>query len=64
MSQSVKTVELEEVDMSEYRQPQSILVAKHLAEEFKKELTQTLREYQDVFAWSYEDMQSLDPQVY
>ena len=28
------------------------------------ELTQTLREYWDVFAWSYEDMKGFDPQFY
>ena len=32
--------------------------------EFKTELTRTLKEYKDVFTWSYEDMQGLDPQFH
>ena len=43
-------LELEEVNISDDGQPRPILVAKHLPREFKKELTQTLREYRDVFA--------------
>ena len=56
VSQRVKTTELEEVDVGEDGQPWPIMVAKHLPTEFKNELTQTLWEYKDVFAWSYEDM--------
>ena len=55
--------DLEEVDIREDGHPQPILVVKHLPEEFK-ELTQTLREYKEVFAWSYEDMRGLDLQFY
>ena len=40
------------------------MVAKNMPLEFKTELTHTLREYNDVFAWSCEDMQGLDQQFY
>ena len=52
VSQQIKTAELEKVDFSEDGQPWPIMVAKHLSMEFKKELTQKLREYKDVFTWS------------
>ena len=39
-------------------------MAKNLLVVFKTELAQTLQEYWDVFAWSYEDMKGLDPQFY
>ena len=59
--QDVKTAELEEVNVSEGGQQWPTIVARNLPTEFKKELTQMLREYKDVFAWSYKDMQGLDP---
>ena len=45
-------------------QPRPIMVAMNLPTEFKKELTRTLREYKDMFTWSYEDMRGFDPQFY
>ena len=48
--QWVKTSELEEVEVSEDGQPRRIMVVNNLPTEFKKELTQTLREYKDVFS--------------
>ena len=57
-------MELEEVNIGEEGQTQPILVAKNLPGEFKTDLAQTLREYRDVFAWSYEDMKGLDPPFY
>ena len=56
VSKRVKTVQLEELKVSEDGTPWPIMVAKHLPTEFKKEPTQMLKEYKDVFAWFYEDM--------
>ena len=64
VSQRVKTTEMEEVNICEEGQTRSILSAKNLLGEFKIELEQTLREYQDVFSWSYEDMKGLEPQFH
>ena len=52
--------EMEEVDVSEDGQPRPILVGKYLSVECKREMTHTMREYRDVFAWSYEDMKGLN----
>ena len=40
-------------------QPRPIMVAMNLPTEFKKELTRTLREYKDMFTWSYEDITNI-----
>jgi hypothetical protein len=39
-------------------------VAKELDADFKEQLTNVLRIYKDVFAWSYEDMKGLNPEFY
>ena len=64
VSQRVKNMDLEEVDIGKDGQQRPVLIVKNLPETFKTELTQTLREYRDVFTWSYEDMKGLDPQFY
>ena len=64
VSQRVKTTALEEVDIGEEGHQRPVLVAKDLPDAFKTELAQTLGEYCDVFAWSYEDTKGLDPQFY
>ena len=40
-----------------------INVGAALGEGVKKRIFQLLREYSDIFAWSYEDMPGLDPQI-
>ena len=64
VSQRVKPTELEEVNIGDTTQPRPIFMAKDLQATFKTKLTETLHEYRDVFAWSYEDMKGLDPQFY
>ena len=59
VSQWVKTRDLEEVNIGEDGQTRPLLVATNLLGDFKMELPQTLREYQDVFAWTYEDIKGL-----
>jgi hypothetical protein len=44
--------------------PRKVLIAKELDEDFKEQLTNVLRTYKDVFAWSYEDMKGLNPEFY
>jgi hypothetical protein len=39
-------------------------VAKELDMDFEEQLTKVLREYKDLFAWSYEDMKGLNPEFY
>ena len=52
------------MNISEDGHQRLVLVTKNLPKVFKTELAQTLREYRDVLAWSYEDMKGLDPQFY
>jgi hypothetical protein len=46
------------------KEPRNVLVAKELDTDFKEQLMNVLREYKDVFAWSYEDMKGLNPEFY
>ena len=39
-------------------------VAKEMPNDEKKAMIDLLLNFRDVFAWSYEDMQGLDPQLY
>jgi hypothetical protein len=41
-----------------------MLIAKELDTEFKEQLTNVVRTYKDVFTWSYEDMNALNPEFY
>jgi ABC-type phosphate/phosphonate transport system substrate-binding protein len=45
-------------------EPHNVLVAKDLDAEFKRKLVMVLKEYKEVFAWSYEDMKGLNPEFY
>jgi hypothetical protein len=44
--------------------PCKVLIAKELDAEFKEQLTNVLRTYKDMFAWSYEYMKGLNPKFY
>ena len=39
-------------------------MAKELPDEEKKAMVSLLTDFRDVFAWSYENMRGLDPQLY
>ena len=41
--------------------PKAILIAKEMLYEDKQKLKNLLKQYKDVFAWSFEDMNILDP---
>ena len=56
--------QLEEVDLGTTNKPRPVNVAKELPDEEKKAMVALLTDFRDVFAWSYEDMRGLDPQLY
>ena len=64
ISQRVKASQLEEVDLGTMDKPRPVKVAKELPDEEKKAMVALLTDFRDVFAWSYEDMRGLDPQLY
>ena len=63
ISRRVATTELEEVNMGTIAEPRTISIAKNLPPT-RTELIALLREYKDVFVWSYDDMKGLDPKFY
>ena len=60
----VKQDQLEEVNLGEEGEEQQVRVSAELEEQFKEQLVQLLKEYKDVFAWSYTDMEGIDPKFY
>ena len=64
ISQRVKASQLEEVDLGTTEKPRAVKVAKELPKEEKQAMVALLTDFKDVFAWSYEDMRGLDPQLY
>ena len=61
MLQHVKASTLEEDTIKE---PQPVNVAKKMPPEEKITMVWLLKELKDVFAWLYEDMRGLDPNLY
>ena len=64
VSQQVKASQLEEVNLGTGEDARPVHIAKEMSLESKKTMITSLKEFQDVFAWSYEDMWGLDPQLY
>ena len=53
-----------QVDLAELGQdPKTVWIATDLESEEETKLISTLKEYKDVFAWSYKDLKGVDPQV-
>ena len=52
-----------EVDLGMTDKPRPDNVAKELSDEEKKAMVALLTYFRDVFAWWYEDMRGLDPQL-
>ena len=52
-----------QVNLGSQDHPKPIFISESLSLTERKELIILVREYIDVFAWSYEDMPGLDPQV-
>ena len=55
--------ETEKVDISETDTPREVQIGLTLNSEEKTELVAVLKEFKDVFAWSYEDMPGIDPEI-
>ena len=49
--------------MGDQKHPKLISISESLSPTEKKDLISLIKEYIDVFTWSYEDMFGLDPQV-
>ena len=64
ISQQVKVSTLEEINLGFPIELRTLKIAKELASDERSALVGLLTEYQDVFAWSYNDMNGLDPQYY
>jgi hypothetical protein len=64
VSRRVQATELEELNLGTREELHNVLVAKELDVDFKEQLTKVLREYKDVFAWSYDNMKGLNPTFY
>ena len=68
LEQEEKTIqphqeEIELVNLGTEDNKREIKVGAALEKGVKKRIFQLLREYSDIFAWSYEDMPGLDPQI-
>ncbi|BFG15988.1 hypothetical protein CerSpe_022620 [Prunus speciosa] len=55
--------DLQEINLGTVDSPKPIFVSALLTSQELEEYTQLLQEYRDVFAWSYQDMSGLDPNV-
>lgn len=55
--------EIELINIGTEEKKREIKVGVALEEGVKKKIIQLLREYPDIFAWSYEDMPGLDPMI-
>ena len=61
VSQRVQASTIEELNLvGTDTEPKTILIAKEMELEDKAKLIDLLRQYKDVFAWSFEDMKGLD----
>jgi len=52
-----------QVNLGSQDNPKPIFISESLSLIEKEELIMLIKEYIDVFGWSYEDMPGLDPQV-
>ena len=51
------------INVGTVENPRELKIGHQLIQEHKYELSQFLKEYQDVFAWSYQDMPGLAPDI-
>ena len=52
-----------QVNLGDETNPKPVFKSESLAPSEKEDLIKLIREYIDVFAWNYEDMPGLDPQI-
>jgi hypothetical protein len=55
--------DLEEINIGTTEDPRPIFVGAHLSKEKEEEYRKFLSANRDVFAWTYEEMPGLDPEV-
>ncbi|RDY09901.1 hypothetical protein CR513_05669, partial [Mucuna pruriens] len=55
--------ELEVINLGEGEETREIRIGKLIPPNLKQGLTKLLREYEDIFAWSYQDMPGLDTAI-
>ena len=54
---------LETINLGNDENPHLIKIGSTLNEKERKDLQELLMEFQEVFAWSYEDMPGIDPEI-
>ena len=64
VSQRVKASQLEEVNLGTTKDARLVQITKEMTLDNKTTMITLLKEFHDVFAWSYENMRGLDPQLY
>jgi len=52
-----------QINVGDQKHPKLISISESLSPPEKQDLTALIKEYIDVFTWSYEDMPGLDPKV-
>ncbi|RDY08343.1 hypothetical protein CR513_07428, partial [Mucuna pruriens] len=57
------TKEIEIINLNKGEETKEIQIGKLTPPDFKQKLTKLLREYEDIFAWSYRDMPGLDTTI-
>ena len=55
--------DLEEINIGTTDDPRPIFISKHLSKENKLKYQEFMRANRDVFAWTYEEMPGLDPNI-
>ena len=64
VSQRIKSSTLEELHPGTFEEPRLVNMEKEMRLEDKTTMVGLLKEFKDVFAWSYEDMKGLAPKLY
>ena len=52
-----------QINLKDEANPKPIFISESLSPSKKEDLIQLIREYINVFAWNYDDMPGLDPQI-
>ena len=61
--ESLTEDKMTQINLRNEAMPKPIFKSKSLSPFEKEDLIHLIREYKDVFAWNYEDMPGLDPQI-
>ena len=62
--QASRLGEVNSVENDKEAESKIVLIAKDMSEVDKQRLTGLLKQYKDLFAWSFKDMKGLDPAFY